>query len=318
MQVIVAKPRGFCAGVERAIRVVELALEEYGPPIYVRKQIVHNTHVVERLRQMGAVFIEELQEVPNGAIAILSAHGSPPSVYNDAARRNLRLLDATCPLVTKVHMEVRRYVRRGYRIILIGHAGHDEVIGTMGQAPADTLLVEDLKQAAALQVDPQQPGVILTQTTLSQDDTRDIVELLRRRYPHLELPPNDDICYATQNRQNAVKQIANDVQLLLVVGSENSSNSQRLTEVARARGVASYLIDGPEQIEPAWFVGVRGVGLSSGASAPEDIVQAVLTRIGELGVTSVREVVAPDEGVVFNLPRFTPLTTPNSQISSGN
>ncbi|MFO0838985.1 MAG: 4-hydroxy-3-methylbut-2-enyl diphosphate reductase [Phycisphaerae bacterium] len=316
MQAIVAKPRGFCAGVERAIRVVELALEEYGPPIYVRKQIVHNTHVVERLRHHGAVFVEELAEVPDGAIAILSAHGSPPEVFADAARRRLRLLDATCPLVTKVHQEVRRFVRRGYRIILIGHAGHDEVIGTMGQAPADTLLVENLEDAHRLQLDSIQPGVILTQTTLSQDDTREIVELLQRRYPHLELPSSDDICYATQNRQNAVKGIAEQVQLLLVVGSENSSNSKRLTEVARSRGVAAHLIDGPEQIEPCWLDGVQRVGVTSGASAPEDIVQSVLARIRELGVQDMTEVDAPDEGVVFTLPKFTALTAGGAVVHS--
>ncbi|MBK9119670.1 MAG: 4-hydroxy-3-methylbut-2-enyl diphosphate reductase [Phycisphaerales bacterium] len=308
MHVIVARPRGFCAGVERAIRAVELALEEFGPPIFVRKEIVHNLHVVNRLRARGATFVEELDEIPAGAVAILSAHGSPPEVYSEALRRGLRVVDATCPLVRKVHVEVSRYVKRGYRIVLIGHAGHDEVIGTMGQAPAETVLVETLADVARLALDPQQAGVILTQTTLSQDDTRELVEALQARFPHLELPPSDDICYATQNRQNAVKEITDRIDLLLVVGSKNSSNSQRLTEVARARGVASYLIDGPDQIDPAWLEGVQTVGVSSGASAPEDIVQGVLAWLERAGLDSLEEVDAPDEGVTFTLPKFTQLT----------
>ncbi len=308
LNAIIAKPRGFCAGVERAIKVVELALEEYGPPVYVRKEIVHNIHVVQRLREKGAVFVEELDEVPGGAVAILSAHGSPPAVYEDARQRALRVIDATCPLVTKVHMEVRRYVKRGYRIILIGHAGHDEVIGTMGQAPDHTTLVQDLLDVEQLELGADERGVILTQTTLSQDDTHEIMAALQRRFPQLEAPPSDDICYATQNRQNAVKEIASKIDLLLVVGSQNSSNSQRLTEVARARGVRSHLIDGPEQIDPAWLEGVQSVGVSSGASAPEDIVQSVLEYLRARGVISTQEVDAPDENVVFTLPPFTKLT----------
>lgn len=308
MQAIMAKPRGFCAGVERAIRVVELALEEFGAPVYVRKEIVHNSHVVARLRERGAVFIDELHEVPPGAVAILSAHGSPPEVYAAAAESNLRLIDATCPLVTKVHKEVARYVKRGYRIILIGHAGHDEVIGTMGQAPDRTVLVSDLSDVSRLEFSGGEKGVILTQTTLSQDDTEEIVAALQARFPHLELPPSDDICYATQNRQNAVKEIAPQVQLLLVVGSQNSSNSQRLKEVARARGIQSHLIDGPADIDPAWLAGVQTVGITSGASAPEDVVQAVIDTLRRHGVAGLTEVDAPDEKVVFNLPPFTPLT----------
>lgn len=307
MKAILAKPRGFCAGVERAIRIVELALEKYDPPIYVRKEIVHNSHVVKRLREHGAVFVEELDEVPNGAVTILSAHGSPPEVYKQALERDLKLIDATCPLVRKVHVEVARFVKKGYRIVFIGHAGHDEVVGTMGQAPDRTVLVEDVADVEALELAPDEPGVILTQTTLSQDDTQDIVDALRAKFPQLELPPSDDICYATQNRQNAVKEIAADIDLLLVVGSDNSSNSKRLTEVAKARGVASYLIDDPEKINPAWFDGVNAVGLSSGASAPEDIVQSVLDRLREFGVADVREFDAPDEGVVFTLPKFVDL-----------
>ena len=304
MQAIVVKPRGFCAGFERAIRVVELALEKHGAPVYVRKEIVHNAHVVQRLRDRGAIFIDELGEVPPGAVAILSAHGSPPAVFEEARRRNLRLIDATCPLVTKVHMEVRRYRRRGYRIILIGHAGHDEVVGTMGQAPEQTVLIEDVDDVARLELPADQPGIILTQTTLSQDDTRAIVDALRARFPHLELPGSDDICYATQNRQQAVKGVTPRVDLVLVVGSRNSSNSCRLVEVAEARGVRAYLIDGPVDIDPRWLAGVDAVAVTSGASAPEDVVQAVLRRLETLGVTQIESEVAPDENVVFSLPRF--------------
>lgn len=308
MNAIMAKPRGFCAGVERAIRVVELALERFGAPVYVRKEIVHNSHVVNRLRELGAVFVNELDEIPPGSVAILSAHGSPPEVYRAARDAELRLIDATCPLVTKVHREVARFVKKGYRIILIGHAGHDEVIGTMGQAPDRTVLVRDLDDVARLEVGPDEKGVILTQTTLSQDDTAEIVAALQARFPNLELPPSDDICYATQNRQNAVKQIAPSVELLLVVGSPNSSNSQRLKEVARARGIRAELIDGPADIDAAWLVGVSRIGITSGASAPEDVVQAVLRRLESFGVRTVTELDAPDENVVFNLPPFTPLT----------
>ncbi|MCK4342462.1 MAG: 4-hydroxy-3-methylbut-2-enyl diphosphate reductase [Phycisphaerae bacterium] len=304
MRAIVAKPRGFCAGVERAIRAVELALEQYGPPVYVRKEIVHNRHVVQRLRALGATFVDELDEVPTGAVTILSAHGSPPDVYADAQRRGLRLIDATCPLVRKVHTEVRRYVKRGSRIILIGHRGHDEVVGTMGQAPEATVLVKSPDDVARLTLAPDQKGVILTQTTLSQDDTREIMDLLRARFPHLEVPSSDDICYATQNRQNAVKTLCPRIDLLLVVGSQNSSNSRRLTEVARARRVASYLIDGPDNIDDAWLAGVQCVGVTSGASAPEDIVKGVLEYLRLHGVDRIEEIDAPDEGVVFTLPRL--------------
>ncbi len=304
MDVIVAKPRGFCAGVERAIRVVELALEEHGAPVYVRKEIVHNSHVVRRLAARGAVFVDELDEVPSQAVTVLSAHGSPPSVYEEAKRRELRLIDATCPLVHKVHAEVKRYVKRGYRIILIGHAGHDEVMGTTGQAPEVTTLIEDMDDVAALEIGPDEKGIILTQTTLSQDDTKQIVTALRAKYPHLELPPSDDICYATQNRQNAVKEISPRIELLLVVGSQNSSNSARLTEVARARGTNSYLIDGPDEIDPQWLEGVQHVGVTSGASAPEDVVQSVLAYLRSRGSIVTEEIEAPEEGVVFTLPKF--------------
>jgi len=304
MLAILAKPRGFCAGVERAIRAVELALEQFGPPVYVRKEIVHNLHVVQRLRAAGATFVDELDQVPAGAVAILSAHGSPPEVYAEAQRRGLRLIDATCPLVRKVHVEVRRYVKRGYRIILIGHAGHDEVIGTMGQAPAATVLVENLSDVERLRLEPAEKGVILTQTTLSQDDTRHLIDALLTRFPQLELPPSEDICYATQNRQTAVKALCDRIDLLLVVGSQNSSNSRRLTEVARSRGVRAYLIDDPLDIDRSWLNGVNRVGVTSGASAPEDIVQSVLTFLRDCGVSQVEEVDAPDEGVTFTLPKF--------------
>lgn len=316
MDAIVAKPRGFCAGVERAIRVVELSLEQYGPPVYVRKEIVHNRHVVDRLRAMGAVFVEELDEVPPEAVTVLSAHGSPPEVHSEAEARRLKVIDATCPLVRKVHTEVRRYVRKGYRILLIGHAGHDEVIGTMGQAPDSTTLIESLDDVAALELRADEPGIILTQTTLSQDDTAELIDALRTRFPHLELPPSDDICYATQNRQSAVKAIADRVDLLLVVGSQNSSNSRRLTEVARGRGIESHLIDGPEDIDPIWLEGKGCVGVTSGASAPEDVVQGVLSYLRAHGTTDVEEIDAPDEGVTFTLPRITPL--PQAEHSAGD
>lgn len=310
MDAIVARPRGFCAGVERAIRTVELTLERYGQPVFVRRQIVHNSHVVRRLRAAGAVFVDELDQVPRGAVTILSAHGSPPGVYVQARARGLRLIDATCPLVTKVRKQVLAYVSRGYRIILIGHAGHDEVVGTMGEAPDRTVLVERREDAERLELEPGEPGVILTQTTLSQDDALEVVETLQGRFPQLELPPGEDICYATQNRQNAIKRISGQVDLLLVVGSENSSNSLRLTEVARSRGVRAHLIDGPEDIDRSWFAGVATVGVSSGASAPEAVVQAVLAHLCELGVAEIRELDAPAEGVAFRLPPLTPPANP--------
>jgi 4-hydroxy-3-methylbut-2-enyl diphosphate reductase len=308
MRAIIAKPRGFCAGVERAIRAVELALERFGPPVYVRREIVHNKHVVTRLRERGAVFVEETCEIPRGAIAVLSAHGSAPEVFAESAERELRLIDATCPLVTKVHVEVRAFTRKGYRILFIGHAGHDEVIGTMGQAPGKVTLIESLADVARVELASGEKGIILTQTTLSQDDTQELVDALLARFPHLELPTSDDICYATQNRQNAVKSIADRIDLLLVVGSQNSSNSRRLTEVAQARGVPAHLIDDAGAIRDDWLAGVGCVGITSGASAPEDLVQQVLDRLSQAGVREWEEVDAPDENVVFNLPPFTRLT----------
>ncbi len=314
MLAVIAKPRGFCAGVERAIRAVELALERYGPPVYVRKEIVHNLHVVRRIGDLGAIFVDELDQVPVGAVAVLSAHGSPPEVYAQARQRKLRLVDATCPLVRKVHLEVRRYAKRGYRVILIGHAGHDEVIGTMGQAPEATVLVENLAHVSRLQLAVDQPAVILTQTTLSRDDAHGIVAALRARWPHLEVPAADDICYATQNRQTAVKHICERVEVLLVVGSQNSSNSRRLAEVARALGVQAHLIDGPEQIDAAWLKGVQRIGVTSGASAPEDIVQGVLAYLGQQGAQQVEEMQAADEGVTFTLPNLPTGAAPDNEL----
>lgn len=308
MEALIAKPRGFCAGVDRAIRVVEVALERYGAPVYVRNEIVHNKHVVQRLREAGAIFVKEVDEVPAGSIVVLSAHGSPPRVYEQAAARDLKLLDATCPLVTKVHHEVHRFVRDRYRIVFIGHDGHEEVVGTIGQAPDRTVLVETVADAEAFEFPSGAKGVILTQTTLSQDDTAEIVRTLQRRFPQLELPPKDDICYATQNRQNAVKQIASRIDVLLVVGSQNSSNSRRLTEVAKARGVAAYLIDGPDEIDPAWLPDEARVGVSSGASAPEDLVRAVIEFLQQHGAARIEEVDAADENVTFNMPPMVELT----------
>ena len=303
MRAIVIKPRGFCAGVERAIRTVEHALDEHGAPVYVRREIVHNSHVVRRLRERGAVLVRELDEVPTGAVVILSAHGSPPQVFEQARRRRLRLIDATCPLVTKVHREVRRCVACGSLVVLIGHAGHDEVVGTMGQAPHDVILVESLSDVQKLDLPPDRTGIVLTQTTLSQEDAREIVAALQQRYPNLALPRSEDICYATQNRQNAVKDVAHRIDLLLVVGSQNSSNSQRLAEVGRARGVESHLIDAPADIDTTWLKAKTCVGVTSGASAPEDILQDVLAHLRTLGVNEIEEVNAPDEGVVFPLPK---------------
>ncbi|MFH1748649.1 MAG: 4-hydroxy-3-methylbut-2-enyl diphosphate reductase [Planctomycetota bacterium] len=302
MRVIVARPRGFCAGVQRAVHVVEMALAEHGAPVYVRKQIVHNSHVVRRLSAGGAVFVEELDEVPAEAVVILSAHGCSPTVSETAQRRGLRIIDATCPLVAKVHREVRRYSARGYRIILIGHRGHDEVIGTLGQVPEHIVLVEAAADVARLDLLAIEKGVILTQTTLSQDDTGEIVAALRQRYPQLELPPSEDICYATQSRQDAVKELCRQVDLLLVVGSTNSSNSRRLVEVAHRQGVAAHQIDGPDDLDADWLTGVDNVGVTSGASTPEDVVQDVLARLGALGVTEITEMDGRDERVTFKLP----------------
>lgn len=303
MKVILANPRGFCAGVDRAVKIVELALEVYGAPVYVRREIVHNSHVVEGLRARGAVFVEEIDEVPAGGLAILSAHGVAPIVFQQAKSRSVRLLDATCPLVTKVHLEVHRFIKQGYRIILIGHEGHDEVIGTMGESPDNIVLVENVEQARTVALPADEKFMVLTQTTLSMDDTNDVLQVLRERFSNLELPPTDDICYATQNRQDAVKEmVARGIDVLLVVGSRNSSNAARLVEAAKSRGRRGCLIDGPDEIREAWLQGAQMVGVTAGASTPEEVVQAVLNRLKELGADSVDLCTTADEDTVFQLP----------------
>lgn len=303
VRIILASPRGFCAGVDRAIRIVDLALEVFDPPIYVRREIVHNSHVVAELGRKGAVFVSELTEVPDGAVAILSAHGVAPEVFEQARTRGLKLIDATCPLVTKVHLEVHRFVKEGYRIVLIGHNGHDEVIGTLGEAPDHITLVENEDQARTVEMPPHEKLVVLTQTTLGVDDTAGVVAALRERFPYLELPPTDDVCYATQNRQDAVKAMADrGLDLLLVVGSKNSSNAARLVEVGQARGVRGFLIDCPDEIQAQWLDGVGVVGVTAGASTPESVIQAVLDRLRQHGGQSVESVSTADEDVIFQLP----------------
>ncbi len=285
------------------MKIVDLAIEAFGPPVYVRKEIVHNSHVVRALADKGAVFVDELAEIPSGALTILSAHGSAPGVFEEAKRRSLRLIDATCPLVTKVHMEVRRFVKLGYHVILIGHKGHDEVVGTLGQSPESITLVEDERQAADVAMPQHLKLVALTQTTLGVDDTAGVLAVLRDRFPHLELPPTDDICYATQNRQDAVKaMVGRGADLLLIVGSKNSSNAARLVEVGEARGVRGFLIDGPAEIRAQWLQGVRLVGVTAGASTPEQVVQDVLSRLRELGATEVEGCTTAEESTAFQLP----------------
>lgn len=301
-KIILAKPRGFCAGVERAIEIVEQALQHVEGPIYVRKEIVHNPHVVTSLRARGAVFVEELDEVPQGRLAIFSAHGVAPAVHQQAAQRRLRVIDATCPLVTKVHVEAKRYAREGYAILLVGHEGHDEVIGTMGEAPPAIRLIQTVQDAEGVQVPDPQKVAAITQTTLSMDDTKAIIEVLRRRFPKLVAPSKEDICYATQNRQNAVKALAKEAEAILVIGAANSSNSIRLVEVAQGAGRRGYLINQANEIDPQWFEGVRCVGVTSGASAPEHLVQEVVASLKGLGATCVEEWELVKEDVSFGLP----------------
>jgi 4-hydroxy-3-methylbut-2-en-1-yl diphosphate reductase len=301
-RVLLAAPRGYCAGVERAIDIVEVALATYGPPIYVRKQIVHNLHVVRDLQTKGAVFVEELDEVPEGATVVFSAHGVAPEVHRQAADRDLRVIDATCPLVTKVHQEARKFAGGGYEIVLVGHQGHEEVIGTMGQAPTAVHLVGDEEQAARVQVADPERVAYLTQTTLSVDETAGVVQALRQRFPVLAGPRSDDICYATQNRQAAVKALARDCQLVLVIGAENSSNSRRLVEVARAHGCRSHLVPEASAVDPAWLEGVDTVGVTSGASAPEKLVAELVAFLRDRGAAEVREVEVVPEDVHFALP----------------
>jgi 4-hydroxy-3-methylbut-2-enyl diphosphate reductase len=297
-----AAPRGFCAGVDRAIDVVEMALEVHGPPIYVRHEIVHNRHVVEALRAKGAIFTDDLAGIPRDAIVIFSAHGVAPAVRREAVERGLRALDATCPLVTKVHLEALRYARDGFSIVLVGHRRHVEVQGTMGEAPDAIVVVENAAEAEALALPDPAKVAYITQTTLSMDDCRAIVEVLRRRFPAIREPAKDDICYATQNRQNAVKELAGRCRTVLVVGAPNSSNANRLVEVARNRGVRAHLIQSAEEIRPAWLEPGADVGVTAGASTPEIIVQACVTRLQELGGYRVEAFQLVEERVMFPLP----------------
>ncbi|MGC8795021.1 MAG: 4-hydroxy-3-methylbut-2-enyl diphosphate reductase [Bryobacteraceae bacterium] len=301
-KVILLQPRGFCAGVVRAIDVVKLALEVYGPPVYVRKEIVHNRHVVEELRQAGAIFVEELDEVPEGARVIFSAHGVAPSVREQARARNLEVIDATCPLVTKVHLEAVRFARLGYTIVLIGHRHHDEVIGTMGEAPHCTVVVSTVEEVDRLSPPDPDRVAYITQTTLSLDETNHIVARLRQRFPKLQGPTAHDICYATQNRQLAVRAVAPLCQLVLVVGSSNSSNSRRLVEVAQNAGVAAHLVDDASELRPEWFDGVQTVAVTAGASAPEHLVQELLRALKNYGFDCVEELALKEEDVRFTLP----------------
>ena len=306
-QVVLANPRGFCAGVDRAIAIVERALELFGAPIYVRHEVVHNRFVVDNLRAKGAVFIEQLDEVPDGATLIFSAHGVPKSVQQAATARGFRIFDATCPLVTKVHLAVARYARDGIDVVLIGHAGHPEVEGTMGQFSSTTggtiHLVETAADVAALQVQDPERLAFVTQTTLSMDDAVGLIEALRARFPAIQGPRTDDICYATQSRQDAVKRLAAECDRILVVGSPNSSNSNRLREVAERMGTSAYLIDNAEQIDPAWLSGCQRVGITAGASAPEVLVERVVARLAELGLHGVEDDPSLREQVVFSLPK---------------
>jgi len=302
-KLLLAAPRGYCAGVDRAVQTVERALDLYGPPIYVRKEIVHNKHVVEQLSARGAVFVEEETEVPEDATVVFSAHGVAPSVHANAAQRRLSTIDATCPLVTKVHVEARKFAAQGYTIVLIGHGGHEEVEGTMGEAPESTVLVESEEDVDRLVVADPERVAYVTQTTLSVDETRSIIQRLRERFPAVTGPRTDDICYATTNRQMAIRQMARECDLVLVVGSQNSSNSQRLVEVARDHGAASHLIDNEGQIEEAWLEGARVVGISSGASAPEELVQGVVDFFRVRGTEDVAEFDVIKEDVRFMLPK---------------
>jgi 4-hydroxy-3-methylbut-2-enyl diphosphate reductase len=301
-RVLLASPRGYCAGVERAVDTVELALERFGAPIYVRKQIVHNAHVVRELEQRGAIFVESEQEVPAGSRVIFSAHGVSPAVYSNAERRSLKTIDATCPLVTKVHVQARRYAAEGYTVVLIGHAGHEEVEGTMGEAPEATILIESVEDAEALTLPADAKVAYITQTTLSVDETMEIIATLRRRFPAIHAPKKEDICYATSNRQWAVKEMLGEIQLLLVIGSRNSSNSNRLVEVARAGGVAAYLIDDEADIREDWLTDVESVGVTSGASAPEKLVARVCEWFRARGVERIEPYRIVEEDVEFRLP----------------
>ena len=303
-RVLLARPRGYCAGVDRAVQTVEIALERFGAPVYVRKQIVHNTHVVRGLEERGAIFVDETEAVPEGSVVVFSAHGVSPEVREEANGRGLRTIDATCPLVTKVHNEARRFAAQDYDILLIGHEGHEEVVGTTGEAPAHIHLVDGPAGSDSVQVRDPAKVAWLSQTTLSVDETTQTVAALRKRFPQLLDPPSDDICYATQNRQAAVKQIAAESDVVIVVGSYNSSNSVRLVEVAKEAGArAAYLVDDASDIQASWLDGADTVGVTSGASVPEDLVDGVLARLADYGFADVEEVEAVRERMVFGLPR---------------
>jgi len=302
-KIILLRPRGFCAGVVRAIDVVKIVLNLYGAPVYVRKEIVHNRHVVDELRQAGAIFVEELSEVPAGARVIFSAHGVSPAVREEAKLRNLQVIDATCPLVTKVHLEAVKFARQGYTIILIGHAGHDEVIGTLGEAPESTILVSSVEDVDKLQVRDPAKIAFLTQTTLSLDETRDIVERLKERFPAIKGPKTQDICYATENRQLGVKAVVPLTDVLLVVGSQNSSNSRRLVEVCQNEGVPAYLVDDNREVNSAWLDGIQTVAVTAGASAPENLVQELIQSLEtQFGFDYMEEMELKEEDVRFHLP----------------
>jgi 4-hydroxy-3-methylbut-2-enyl diphosphate reductase len=302
-KILLAAPRGYCAGVDRAVQTVERALERYGAPVYVRKEIVHNKHVVEQLRARGAVFVESESDVPTGATVVFSAHGVAPSVHAGARERGLHTIDATCPLVTKVHVEAKKFAAEGYTIVLIGHAGHEEVEGTMGEAPDDIVLIEDEAGVDQLEVEDPSKVAYISQTTLSVDETQSIIARLRERFPAIIGPRTDDICYATTNRQAAVKQLARESDLVLVIGSRNSSNSNRLVEVAREHGADSYLIDNESQVREQWLEGKRVVGITSGASAPEELVQRLVEFFRRRGTDDVQELEVVQEDVRFMLPK---------------
>ncbi len=301
--ILVASPRGFCAGVSYAIEIVDLVLARHGPPVYVRHEIVHNRHVVDKLRAQGARFVEDLTDVPEGSLLIFSAHGVSPAVREQARRHRLRVVDATCPLVTKVHLQALKYAREGFEILLIGHRGHVEVEGTLGHAPDQMHLVESVEDVARAQVRNPDRVAVVTQTTLSVDDTRGIVDAIRRRFPNVRTPPKDDICYATQNRQTAVKELARQSQFVLVIGSPTSSNANRLVEVAQNEGTAARLIEDAQDIDPTWLNHVGAVGLTAGASTPESLVDAAIARLRAVGFSAVRDLQTAEENVTFPLPR---------------
>ncbi|MBT3659063.1 MAG: 4-hydroxy-3-methylbut-2-enyl diphosphate reductase [Rhodospirillaceae bacterium] len=303
LKVLLASPRGFCAGVERAIEIVERALDRFGPPVYVRHEIVHNKHVVDSLRAKGAIFVDEVDKIPEGAHAIFSAHGVSAEVVGAASGRGLEVIDATCPLVSKVHKEGQNHVGKGRQVILIGHAGHPEVEGTQGQIPGGVLLVTDPEDVQTLEVDDPSQLAYVTQTTLSVDDTRDVIVALRKRFPKITGPDVKDICYATQNRQDAVRELAPQIDLLLVVGAQNSSNSNRLRDLGDAMGKPSYLIASAEDMDPAWLAGVETVGITAGASAPEELVQGVIERLSEYSDVEVEKLSGVVENITFKLPR---------------